>query len=252
MIQSLVRALDLLEALKGPQKAYSIAELSSTLDLPPSTVHRILKTLCEKMFVVRDESAHTYKLGPALISIGMTASDNLNIRETASPVLEELARRTSEDSFFVVAAGYKGVVVEKADGINNLKVVENYGREFDLHYGAIRKVLLAYQPKVFIDTYIENLRRNRDSYPKTDPDKLVAELMDIRKQGVAISHGDYIHGAVGIGAPVFSAKGELKGSIGIIAPESRFMKEENIDYCMKLVKEHAEKLSYLMGYSVEY
>ena len=57
MIQSLMRSLDLLEVLKGADHKISIAELSEQLELPPSTIHRILQTFCEKKYVIRDRKS---------------------------------------------------------------------------------------------------------------------------------------------------------------------------------------------------
>ena len=48
MIQSLLRSMELLEVLKEKNRSYTIAELSDQVNLPPSTIHRILKTFCEK------------------------------------------------------------------------------------------------------------------------------------------------------------------------------------------------------------
>ena len=51
MIQSLLRSMELLEVLKEKNRNFSIAELAEAMDLPPSTVHRILQTFCEKKYV---------------------------------------------------------------------------------------------------------------------------------------------------------------------------------------------------------
>ena len=59
--------MELLEVLKEKNRNFSIAELAEAMDLPPSTVHRILQTFCEKKYVIRDDRSHTYRLGPALI-----------------------------------------------------------------------------------------------------------------------------------------------------------------------------------------
>lgn len=59
MIQSLLRAMELLELLKEANHKYSIAELSESTGLPPSTIHRILQTFCEKKYVIRDETLRT-------------------------------------------------------------------------------------------------------------------------------------------------------------------------------------------------
>ena len=46
MVQSVTRTLELLEVMKQPQKSFSLAQLSEAVNLPPSTTHRILQTLC--------------------------------------------------------------------------------------------------------------------------------------------------------------------------------------------------------------
>lgn len=63
MIQSLLRSIEILEVLKERNRSYSIAELAEAIDLPPSTVHRILQTFCEKKYVIRDERSHTIPSG---------------------------------------------------------------------------------------------------------------------------------------------------------------------------------------------
>ena len=132
MIQSLLRAMELLELLKEANHKYSIAELSESTGLPPSTIHRILQTFCEKKYVIRDEHAHTYQLGPALISLGRAAADNVRIQDAALPILKNLSYCTREDSYLIIQVGDKGLVLDKTDGPNHLKVVEEFGYEMDL------------------------------------------------------------------------------------------------------------------------
>ena len=91
MVQSLMRAIELLEALKVPERWFSLAELAEQVQLPPSTIHRILQTFCEKMYVVRDDKTHLYRLGPALISLGMAAANNVKLLCAALPVLHKLS-----------------------------------------------------------------------------------------------------------------------------------------------------------------
>ncbi len=56
----------------------------------------------------------------------------------------------------MIPVGNKGLVIEKVDGPNHIKVVEEFGYEMYLHCGAIRKVLLAYQSPSFIEEYVKN------------------------------------------------------------------------------------------------
>ncbi len=249
MIQSLLRSLELLEILKETDHKYSIAELAEATGLPPSTVHRILQTFCEKKYVIRDEHAHTYQLGPALISLGRAAGNNIRIQEAALPILKNLSYVTREDSYLVIQVGDKGLVLDKMDGPNHLKVVEEFGYEMDLHCGAIRKVLLAYQDQAYIDYYLDKVLDRPEAFPQTSRGALAAELRTIRETGISVSHGEYVHDAVGIGAPIFGMNGRVTASVGIIAPYSRIPDDSHLVHLQEQIKHSAAELSYYMGHT---
>ena len=183
MIQSLLRSMELLEVLREKNTSFSIAELAEAMALPPSTVHRILQTFCEKKYIIRDERTHTYRLGPALIPLGKAAARGIRLQDAAHPVLESLSRESKEDSYLVIPVGNKGLVIEKVDGPSHLKVVEEFGYEMYLHCGAIRKVLLAYQTPAFIDQYFKTIIVNDQAFPHVRPEDLKAELKKIRRDG---------------------------------------------------------------------
>lgn len=249
MIQSLLRSMEILEVLKEKNRSFSIAELAEAIDLPPSTVHRILQTFCEKKYVIRDERSHTYRLGPALIPLGKAAARGIRLQDAAHPVLTALSEKTEEDSYLVIPVGNKGLVIEKVDGPNHLKVVEEFGYEMYLHCGAIRKVLLAWQSPLFIDEYIKNIIVHDHAFPQANPAELKSELDTIRQSGYAITCGEYVNDAVGIGAPVFNSEGALAGSIGIIAPTIRLNKDELLQTQLQHVQKFAKELSADLGYT---
>ncbi len=249
MIQSLLRAMELLELLKEANHKYSIAELSESTGLPPSTIHRILQTFCEKKYVIRDEHAHTYQLGPALISLGRAAADNVRIQDAALPILKNLSYCTREDSYLIIQVGDKGLVLDKTDGPNHLKVVEEFGYEMDLHCGAIRKALLAFQSDEYIRRYLDTRLNRPEAFPKADPAELAEELRTIREKGIAVSHGEYVPDAVGIGAPIYGIDGRISASVGIIAPYSRIEDDTHLLHLQDQVRHSAAELSYYMGHT---
>lgn len=249
MIQSLLRAMELLELLKESNHKYTIAELSQSTELPPSTIHRILQTFCEKKYVIRNDQAHTYQLGPALISLGRAAADNVRIQDLALPILKNLSYNTREDSYLIIQVGDKGLVLDKTDGPNHLKVVEEFGYEMDLHCGAIRKALLAFQSDDYIKRYLETRLNRPKAFPKTDPKELAAELKSIREKGIAVSHGEYVPDAIGIGAPIYGIDGSVSASVGIIAPYSRVTDDTYLLHLEEQVRHSAAELSYYMGHT---
>ena len=246
MVQSLMRAMEILEHLRQSDKSCSLAELTRKTGLPSSTVHRILQTFCSTNYVVRDPKTHLYRLGTALIPLGMAATRRLKLRDSALPVLKNLMRMTEEDVFLIIISGYQGIVLEKVEGPNPLKVVERFGGEVDLHCGGIRRSLFAYQPDSFIESYIRHHLPHMAEHPE-ERETLLRNLSRIREEGVAVSRGEYIPHAVGIGAPVFDMNDKAIASIGLIAPQSRTPPEQ-VKRFKELVKQHAEQLSALLGY----
>jgi len=248
MIQSVLKAINLLEALTGKEGSYSIAKLSTKLDLPPSTTHRLLKTLSAAKFVVQDEKSHDYKLGPALIPLGVAASKNLHLQNAAYPILKNLSNETGEDTFLVIPVGYKGIVLERFDGPSSLKIVEEFGYELYLHCGAVRKALLAFQSQEFIDDYIKTMEENSKLTKKINSEGLLELIEKIRKDGYATSSGDYAEGTVGIGAPIFNSEGKAIASIGIVAPKSRVNTKGKLEGMKDIIMGSAKELSHYMGY----
>ncbi len=245
MIQSLQKAVNILEYMKIENREYSISEISENLDMPTSTTHRILNTLIKCDFITKDPKSHLYKLGPGLISLGMAAALNISLQSEAKPILESLSQKTLEDSFLVIKSGNYGIVIGKAVGSHTLKVIENFGREIELHKGAIRKVILAYQSEEFIEQYLSGeLQPYIDK--SVNKKELKKELKTITKNKYCISYGEYISNTAGIGAPVFNYQREFVGSIGIVVPYYRFKDNENA--FIEAVVDASEKLSYKLGY----
>ena len=247
MVQSLIRAMEVLEHLRKADKSCSLAELSQMSGLPSSTVHRILQTFCSANYVSRDPKTHLYRLGTALIPLGMAATRRLRLSDSAKPGLKDLMKITKEDVFLIIISGYRGMVLEKVEGPNPLKVIERFGNEVDLHYGGSRRALLAFQSDSFIRGYIQEHLRDEPGFTPEEEKKLLSSLLRIREEGVAISRGEYIPDAVGIGAPVFDMNGKAVASIGLIAPQSRTSRAQEEEFKV-LVKQHAAQLSTLLGF----
>ena len=134
-MKSLRKAIDILELLKDSSRSHTIAELHEETNLPPSTIHRILNALAEKHFVTHDEATHTYQLGPALISLGVSAAKSFTLQDVARPILRELSAKIYEDSYLVVKVKDRGMVLLQQSGSNPLKVVEDFGANVTLEDG---------------------------------------------------------------------------------------------------------------------
>ena len=93
MIQSVDRAIRVLTALQGARRM-TLSELATRLELPPSTVHGIVRTLVRHGMVSQERGSSRYQLGPAVLLLGNVYLDTLELRSKAIPWAEDLARRT--------------------------------------------------------------------------------------------------------------------------------------------------------------
>lgn len=248
MIQSLLRAMELLEVLKRANDTCSVAQLAEELELPPSTVHRILKTLCSTMYVVKDEKSHEYRLGPALIPLGTSASKHVHLQSVAYGVLKKIALETGEDTFLIIPVEYKGIVLERVDGKRTLKLVEEFGDELYLHYGAIRKAILAFQSDEFINDYIKKIIEKGKTSLRITPLELREKLKRIREEGISTSSGDYAKGTIGIGAPIRNSSGNVIASVGIVVAKPKIFSEERVENLKNIIRKAGEDISKGIGY----
>ena len=233
--------------MNSAQKKWTLAELSEKSDLAPSTVHRLLLTLKNYHFIAQDKYSSLYYLGSALISLGLSANNYLDIRKAAIPIMQELADTSKEDTYLAIADGDHGLFVETIPGPYPLKVIGPALTRVPLHCGAIRKVLLAYNNEAFIQNY---LRKDLEQYTNntaTNPNLLDKQLVQIRQQGYSLSTGEYIKDATGIGSPVFDHYGEIAAAIGIIGPSVRISPDKYPEI-IHLVKKYARQLSIALGY----
>lgn len=93
LIQSIDRAAKVLSSLQGARHL-GITELAAALELPPSTVHGIVKSLQEHGLVAKEPGGNRYMLGPALLKLSNVYLDTLDVRARAMRWTRELARRT--------------------------------------------------------------------------------------------------------------------------------------------------------------
>lgn len=84
-----VAVLDFLA--RHPHDRFGVSELARRLGLSKPTCLGIVTTLTESEYLVRDSQDKTYRLGPALISLGHTAQESLRVDPAARAELRRLS-----------------------------------------------------------------------------------------------------------------------------------------------------------------
>jgi DNA-binding IclR family transcriptional regulator len=219
VIQSVDRAIRVLSALQGARQL-SLSELAGRLDLPPSTVHGIVRTLVAHGMVVQDRSGR-YQLGPAVLRLGNVYLDTLELRSRAMTWAEELARRTGFAVRTGVLLAEDVVIIHHEPRPDGSRQMPEVGIVIPAHASALGKALLAFSP-ADEERLLTSALRSMTGETLTDTAVLKDELEVVRTSGMAAERDEAVLGESGIAATVFDASGLPVGAIGVVVPTNEW------------------------------
>ncbi len=221
-VQSIERALDLLECLARSSKWVGISELSNATGQPAGTIHRLLMTLVARKYVVRDSSTRRYALGPAFRMLVGTSLQMPDWTTIGVPLLRELVEISGETANLAVREGNRAIYVAQAQPRRMVRMFTELGNQVPLHSTGCGKVLLAHQPDSVIASIIAEtgLTAYTDK-TITDPGQLLQELEMICQQGYATDNGEQEEGVRCLAVPVYGPNGRVVAAVSISGPSSR-------------------------------
>lgn len=250
-IESIKRAIQVLNSFKLKEKELGVTELSKRLNLHKSTIHRILITLEDEAFIVKNQITQKYYLGIKLFELGHIVQNQMEIRTHALPTMKELAQKTEESVDLNIISDGRRVSIEKIESSQDIRHIIQLGKSLPLYCGGSGKVLLAFLPEEEIDKFITQEKLVKlGPNTITDPKKLKEHLNEIKRKGYAISFEERTLGSASIGAPIFDYSGKVVASLSVSGPISRFTKKK-ISLYIPLIKEAADRVSSLIGYREE-
>jgi IclR family transcriptional regulator, acetate operon repressor len=207
-----------------PESAsWGIRELAAEVGMPPSTVYRVLSSL-EIHGLVESDDDRRYRLGMEFFRLGWRATARLPVHRAAVGPMRELVGESNETALLglLEPARLEMMYVVQVESRQPLRYVVALHEWLPLHAGAGGLGLLAFLDEEIWDKIIEGGLPAFTDHTITDPMQLVKELRAIRARGYVVSHGGRISGAVGVGAPVFGALGEVVADVVLTVPETRW------------------------------
>lgn len=215
MIQSVDRALRILAVLKGDHRL-SLGEIAQRLDLPPSTVHGIVRTLLVHRMVVQEHDSGQYRLGPATLTLGNVYLDTLELRSRVTPWAEDLARRSGLAVRTAVSMGEDVVVVHHEPRPDGSRQMPEVGIVIPAHASALGKAILAFDEEAAVETVGGGPLRSMTGETITDPRALRKQLDEVRESGIALEIEEAVLGECGIAAVLSDRFGGAVGAIGLV------------------------------------
>jgi DNA-binding IclR family transcriptional regulator len=225
------KALDVLFHLHAAAEPCGLTAIARSLGLPKSSVHRLLAALARRGLVEQDAEGR-YRLGIALVALGLGMLEHEPVVVAARPVLEIEAKALGETLFLTAAREGEITVLDKVEGPGFLRAAPRIGEQVPLHATAVGRLHLAFAPDLI--ELPEGPLRSFTPRTRTQRAAVLEEVALARRRGWAENREEWIPGLVVVAAPVL-AGGRLVATVALAAPSVRLAARQSRPVAQRLV-----------------
>ncbi|HMN28421.1 MAG TPA: IclR family transcriptional regulator [Caldilineaceae bacterium] len=239
-IQSLARAFDILRAVATESEGRSLAAIARQVDLPKSTVSRMLSTLEKLGAVERVTQPEGFRIGDEIVALASQVSYPRSLAAMVRPHLQTLAQAVGETVALAIPDGDQVYYVDQIDSWRNLRLKDWTGHRLPLYATSDGKLYLAHWPAARLEEYLHQPFYPHSPNTRTDPTLLRTELATIRQVGYAWNQREY---DPDLAAPIRDEQAQIIASICIFGPFFRFPPEGRSEELIALVVEAGQAIS---------
>ncbi|WP_432251610.1 IclR family transcriptional regulator [Streptomyces sp. HNM1019] len=243
-VKSAARVLEVLELLGAEGARLSLADMASTLSVPKSSLHAVLRTMESRRWVETDPSGTLYSLGLKALLTGTAYLESDDLAGIAGPVLDLLAEETGEAVHLGRLDHTDVVYLAKRESRHALRMYSAVGRRLPAHATALGKAILSQYDAAEIQRRLNWPLPALTPSTVTDPDELLAQLADARKRGWAVDEGESSVDIRCVAVPLGTGHGG-GDAISCSAPRSR-MDDDRLGEIAAHVTEAAHSLRTLL------
>ncbi len=246
IIQSVQRALDIIDCFDRQNSELSLNELSNRLELNKSTVHGLLNTLVVNDYISQNGHNGKYYLGRRLISKGLLASDSLqqDLKEIGVKHLRILSEKYKVTSHLFLYRNGSLIFLDMAVPTSAYYVVSSViGRNMPLHATASGKIVLSYMEPSEFEFWVQNNELQSFTEKTTsNSSKLKQQLKTILNNTYSIEDEEVEMGLYSIALPICNPRGQLFATLSITGSAPKVRTDfDNIIADLKAVKGMIEK-----------
>lgn len=240
VMKSLTVGLRILRVVEMAEKSVSAQEMIQLLELPRSTVYRLLKTLADQGFI--EQTASGFIPGLYLTQTSRNSYEQRFQSVAGRDALSAIAQTLQETVVLTVIRWPHAYALAAVEGPRAVRWSFTAGTRHPLYAGASAKVLLAYLP----DDALADYQQMTPFVPVSDHgpqcwDDVQHQILQIRSHGYCMSHGEVDEGVAALALPVHLGR-RLVGSVSVVGPEFRFTPNDHVATLQKMVARIEEDL----------
>ncbi len=223
-IQSVARAISILNVIAEVGSGLTLAEISETVGLPLSTTHRHLTTMQEERFVRFEIETGTWLIGVQAFLTGNAFIGSRDVASIARPFMRNLMEASGETVNLAIADEARGYVIYLAqvECKHMMRAISRPGEQIPMYCSAVGKALLAAMPESGVAAVLQKTGLKRITKKTiTTPTLMRAELQKIRADGYAVDDEEHAVGLRCIAARLCNEYGEPMAAISMLGPAAR-------------------------------
>src|SRR6267378_3820702 len=246
-VQSVDRALSIIETLAEDDEGYRLCDLAIRTGLSTSTVHRLLATLEKRRFVQFDRYELKWHIGAQSFAVGATFARRRNFVAQAMPYLRKLRDQTRETANLAAVDDGSIIVLTRMESREIMRSLTKVGGRVAMVASGVGKAVLA----TYSDEDVNAIIRRQGMPRLTEksivrPGELFKELQIIRRQGYAVDDEEARIGLRCIAAVVYNDCSEPLAAISVSGMTSR-LTDDRLPVLGRIVHEVAGELTVALG-----
>jgi IclR family acetate operon transcriptional repressor len=221
-VQSLTRALALLDALAASADGMSLGDLARTVGLAPSTAHRLLTTLQSQRFVRFLPAEGVWQVGVQAFTVGQAFRRARDLLALAKPVMRRLMEESGETVNLYIEEGGEAVCMGQVESRQMMRAIARPGGRVKMHCSGVGKAMLARLPEAEVARILRahGLARMTERTLDT-PRRLREDLAATRGRGFAVDDEEHAVGMRCVAAAILDEDGRPLAALSLSGPVAR-------------------------------
>jgi len=241
LIQSVERALDILEIIGGSAEPMRNSEIAAKLGVSPATASNLIRTLYARGYVDQHRGGR-YTLGLQTFILGSSADIWRELRIASLEPLQRLTRAGEATSFLGVLHQHQVIAVNVIESRTPISISIRQRWLDQYHSTAAGKVLMAALPEPEQDAFLAQYPlRKLTERTICDPEQLKADLAEVRWRGYAVARDESVFGVSSLGVPVCGRDGRTIAAVSM-AFSSYFLSDAYLRQQLELLREAREAI----------
>lgn len=222
-IQSIHRALDILEYLVFSGQGKRLSEISKACGLNKTTAFHIIKTLEMRGYLEQSPDTLRYKHGGMLYQIATKVYQNIDIIAYYTPAMQKLYQTYNETVTLYLYQHYnsqtdwQAVCIHALESTASIHVSIPVGTWYPLVNTAIGRLYLSAMNQEDLQQYLSSEK----NFSAKQADELKEALVQIRNTHCCVEQNEYEDGITNIAAPIYKWSGRFLAALCVSIPSHR-------------------------------